>query len=55
LSPNDLNKAAYEVMSSPLPATDVNGNTSTTVIDQVQALQIGVIYDINQCYSFYSS
>ena len=55
LSPNDLNKAAYEVMSSPLPATDVNGNTGTTVIDQVQALHIGVIYDINQCYSFYSS
>jgi predicted metalloprotease len=55
LSPNDLNKAAYQVISSPLPATDVNGNTSTTVIDQIQALQIGVNYTIKQCYDFYSS
>lgn len=55
LSPNDLNKGVYQVIASPLPATDVNGNTSTQVIDQIQALNIGIVYDITQCYDFYGN
>ena len=54
LSPNDLNKAVYAVLTTPGPASDVNGATSTDVIDQVQALHVGVVNDINQCYAFYS-
>lgn len=53
LSPNDLNKAVYEVVTSPLPAGDVNSSTSTRVLDQVQALHIGVAYDIRRCFDFY--
>lgn len=55
LSPNDLNKAVYAVMTSPLPASDATGATSTRVIDQVQALYLGVIYgQTERCYDFYS-
>lgn len=53
LSPNDLNKAVYEVVSSPLAAGDVNSRSGTAVLDQVQALHIGVIYDIRRCFDFY--
>jgi predicted metalloprotease len=55
LSPNDLNKAVYEVLASPLPASDVAGNSSLAVIDQVQALYIGVVFGAKQCSDFYSS
>lgn len=55
LSPNDLNKAVYEVVTSPQAAGDVNSATSTTVLDQVQALNIGVVYDIRRCFDFYGS
>lgn len=55
LSPNDLNKAVYAVMNSSLPAADATGATSTRVIDQVQALYLGVIYgQTTRCYEFYS-
>lgn len=53
LSPNDLNKAVYEVVTSPLPAGDVNSRNGTRVLDQVQALHIGVVYDIRRCFDFY--
>ncbi|WP_154674131.1 neutral zinc metallopeptidase [Nakamurella lactea] len=53
LSPNDLNKAVYEVVTSPLPAGDVNSKNSTRVLDQVQALHIGIVYDIRSCFDFY--
>lgn len=55
LSPNDLNKAVYEVLASPIPAGDANGTTSATVIDQIQALYIGVVFGATKCYDFYSS
>ncbi|MDQ6656987.1 MAG: neutral zinc metallopeptidase [Actinomycetota bacterium] len=55
LSPNDLNKAVYEVVTSPQAAGDVNSATSTTVLDQVQALNIGVVYDIRRCFDFYGA
>jgi len=53
LSPNDLNKAVYEVVSSPLAAGDVNSRSGSAVLDQVQALHIGVVYDIRRCFDFY--
>lgn len=55
LSPNDLNKAVYEVLASPLPASDAAGASSMAVIDQVQALYIGVVFGARQCSDFYSS
>ena len=55
LSPNDLNKAVYEVLASPLPASDAAGTSSPAVIDQVQALYIGVVFGAGQCSDFYSS
>ncbi len=55
LSPNDLNKAVYEVLASPIPAGDANGASSATVIDQVQALYIGVVSGAGKCFDFYSS
>jgi predicted metalloprotease len=55
LSPNDLNKAVYEVLASPLPASDAAGTSSNAVIDQVQALYIGVVFGAGQCSDFYSS
>lgn len=55
LSPNDLNKAVYEVVTNPQTAGDVNSATSTSVLDQVQALNIGVVYDIRRCFDFYGS
>lgn len=55
LSPNDLNKAVYEVLASPLPASDIAGSSSLAVIDQVQALYIGVVFGAKQCSDFYSS
>ncbi len=55
LTPNDLNKAVYEVLASPIPASDAAGSSTTAVIDQVQALYIGVISGAAQCYDFYSS
>ncbi|MET3806219.1 putative metalloprotease [Nakamurella sp. UYEF19] len=55
LSPNDLNKAVYEVVNSPLPASDAAGSASSAVIDQVQALYVGVVFGATQCFDFYSS
>lgn len=55
LSPNDLNKAVHEVLASPLPASDAAGTSSNAVIDQVQALYIGVVFGAGQCSDFYSS
>lgn len=55
LSPNDLNKAVYEVLASPLPASDASGTSTMAVIDQVQALYIGVVFGAGQCSDFYSS
>ena len=54
LSPNDLNKAVYEVLASPLPASDAAGSSTVAVIDQVQALYIGVVFGAKQCTDFYS-
>ncbi len=55
LSPNDLDKAVYEVVSAPTAATDSTGHTSTRVIDQVQALYVGVVNTPTRCYDYYAS
>ena len=55
LTPNDLDKAVYEVLASALPASDAAGTSSMAVIDQVQALYIGVVFGAGQCADFYSS
>ncbi|GGM04428.1 hypothetical protein [Nakamurella endophytica] len=54
LSPNDLDKAVYEVMASSLPAADASGGTSTGAIDQVQALYVGVVLGLQRCTDFYA-
>ncbi|NNG34963.1 neutral zinc metallopeptidase [Nakamurella aerolata] len=54
LSPNDLNKAIYQVVHSPMAAYDDSGKTGTSVLNQVQAFNIGVLYDIRQCFDYYS-
>ncbi len=53
LSVSDVDKAVFEVIDSPLPASDVNGSTTTVVIDQVQALGIGVTQPITTCFDQY--
>ena len=54
LTPNDLDKAVLQVISSPLASSDVNGTSSGSVLAQVQSFNIGVIYDIRACFDFYS-
>lgn len=54
LSPNDLDKAIYEIVSSPLPGADANGKTGATLIERVQAFDIGVTHPIPECFDFYS-
>jgi len=54
LSPNDLDKAIYEIVSSPLPGADANGATTATLIERVQAFDIGVTHQITECFDFYT-
>ena len=35
--------------------SDSAGSSSTSVLDQVQALYIGVVFGAPQCFDFYSS
>ncbi len=53
LSPVDLDNAEYEVMASPLPASDASGHTSTQVIEQLQAMNTGVVSGAAQCAATY--
>lgn len=55
LTPNDLDKAVLQVITSPLAASDVNGTSSGSVLAQIQSFNIGVIYDIRACFDFYSN
>ena len=54
LSPNDLDKAIYEIVSSPLAGADANGATSASLIERVQAFDIGVTHQIPECFDFYT-
>lgn len=54
LSPNDLDKAVLEVITSPRAATDVSGGSTGSVLAQVQALNVGVVYDITTCFDYYT-
>lgn len=54
LSPSDLDKAVYEVINSPVPASDANGATTVAIFDRVQAFGIGVTQPIDKCFDYYS-
>ena len=53
LSPNDLDKAIYEIVSSPLAASDADGKTSVPLIDRIQAFDVGVTQPITTCFDNY--
>jgi hypothetical protein len=53
LSPNDLDKAIYEIVSSPLAASDSNGASGATLIDRVTAFGTGVTEPITTCFENY--
>jgi predicted metalloprotease len=55
LSPNDLDKAVYQVIMSPLSAGDVNGASSTPTIQRVEAFDIGVTQPITKCFEYYQN
>ena len=54
LTPNDLDKAIYQVIASAIPASDANGATTAPIIDRVQALDFGVTQPITKCFEQYS-
>lgn len=47
--PADLNRAVFQVIASPLPASDVSGVESSSVFDQVSALSTGVVHGPDGC------
>lgn len=53
LSPNDLDKAIYEIISSPVAGSDAVGNTSATLIERIQAFGYGVTHSMPGCFSAY--
>lgn len=55
LSPNDLDKGIYEIVSAPLAGADANGHTTALTIERVQAFDIGVTHLIPDCFDFYAN
>lgn len=53
LSPNDLDKAIYEIVSSPVAGSDVAGQTDASIIDRVEAFGYGVTTTITSCFDTY--
>lgn len=53
LSPNDLDKAIYEILSSPVAGSDVAGQTDASLIDRIQAFGFGVTHSIPECFDAY--
>ncbi len=53
LSPTDLDKAIYQIVSSSTAGSDVNGESAATIIERVQAFDIGVTHLIPECFDFY--
>lgn len=53
LSPNDMDKAIYEIVSEPTAAFDVDGVTTATILQRVQAFGIGVTHSIGDCFDYY--
>lgn len=49
LGPADLNRAVFQVIASPLPASDVSGVETSSVFDQVSALSTGVVHGPDGC------
>ncbi len=54
LSPNDLDKAVYEVINSPLSGGDANGASTASIFDRVQAFNIGVTTSTDTCRNYYA-
>ena len=54
LSPSDLDKAVYEMISSAAAAGDANGASTATIFDRVQAFNIGVTHPIGTCADYYA-
>ncbi len=55
LSPNDLDKGIYEIVSAPLAGADANGATTALTVERVQAFDIGVTHPIPDCFDFYEN
>jgi len=55
LSPNDLDKAIYQIIQSPLAGSDVDGQTDASIVDRVQAFGYGVTTTITDCFDTYVS
>jgi predicted metalloprotease len=55
LSPNDLDKAIYQIIQSPLAGSDVDGHTEASIVDRVQAFGYGVTTTITDCFDTYVS
>jgi predicted metalloprotease len=55
LSPNDLDKAIYQIVSSTLAGSDVAGESDASIIDRVQAFGYGVTTTITDCFDAYVS
>lgn len=53
LTPNDLDKAIYQIIETPLAGSDVNGVSSASIIAQVQAFGFGVTHAIPECFDEY--
>lgn len=53
LSPNDLDKAIYEIVNSPTAASDATGQTDAPIIDRVRAIGYGVTTTISECFKQY--
>lgn len=54
LTPNDLDKAIYEIASSPIAGSDVGGSNSAPILDRVQACGFGVTHQIPDCFDKYA-
>lgn len=53
LSPNDLDKAIYEILDSPIAGSDITGQTDATLIERIQAFGYGVTHTIPACFDAY--
>lgn len=53
LSPNDLDKAIYQIVSSPVAGADASGSENTTIIERVNAFASGVTGSLLGCFERY--
>lgn len=55
LSPFDLDKAVYQILTSPLAGSDANGKQQSTTIERVQAFSVGVMDALPNCSKEYAN